>query len=181
MSMEASYECEMILHARIYQCVHMKPGPSKDLQMKVSPKHQFEKWWHSELNPCTSTRLKYVMAVWYIDQAGDEGGGTRYLFCGSTFLNSCAGPLMCVTDVCSSVVLWLSVFTHVTVKDSSCILSLGLTSFKTLVRYSAQVRLSHKLLTMKNTRRCYWMNKPRGNATRKVYLTRKIPYDTVKI
>ena len=36
---------------------------------------------------------------------------------------SCSGQLLCVTDVCSSVILWLSIFTHLTLRDSSCIFS----------------------------------------------------------
>lgn len=59
-------------------------------------------------------------------------------------------------DVCLSVVLWLSVFICLALRDSSCIfITRPDLIFKTLVRYSAQVQLSHKVLTMKNKRVCF--------------------------
>lgn len=40
---------------------------------------------------------------------------------GSEWQYSCGGLPLRVTDVCLSVALWLSIFAHLTLRDSSCI------------------------------------------------------------
>lgn len=72
------------------------------------------------------------MVGWSTDRVEDEEGGTRH----SERHYSCAGLLLRVMDVRLSVLLRLSVFTHLTLRDSSCIfITRPDLIFETLVRY----------------------------------------------
>lgn len=70
---------------------------------------------------------------------------------------SCTGLLLCVTDVCLSVMLWLSIFTHLTLGDSSCIfITKPDLIFKTLVRHTQ---------LMYNCHTNSWQWRPRRDVT----------------
>lgn len=72
--------------------------------------------------------------------------------------------------------LWLSIFTRLTLRDSSCIfITRPDLIFKTLVRHSTQVQLSRKLLTVKNKDVCYWLETRRRKTRAGVIMSRNTP------
>ena len=104
-------------------------------------------------------RCKAVTAGWSIDQAGDGDGETRHLFTGSTILSgiTAAPDYCCVWRMCAECHA-LAVHLHTSHAERQ------LMHFyhqawphlqDTGETHSAQVQLSHKLLTVKEVR--YWL------------------------
>lgn len=115
------------------------------------------------------------MAGWSIDQARDGDGGTKHLFTGSTILSGITAALdyCCVWRMCAWVSCSGCPSSHISHRDSSCIfITRPDLIFKALVRHSNQVQLSHKLLTMKNKKACYWLKTQRRKTRRNVIMTR---------
>lgn len=146
----------------------------KDLQVTVGStlKQWFGKWWCIVWTLFTSLGLDPQVGLerkgtschgWVIhtDQDRDGNSGTRHLFSGSTSLSGITAAL----DNCCvwrSVMLWLSIFAHLTLRDSSCIFNTRPeVIFKTL-RSGTPVT---QTLDNGNKLVCYWL-KTKGRKTR---------------